>query len=157
TVSRSLVVEHPARPEYKLAKDGPTPEEKAAGLYRFRIEVGAKQTERLIVNEVKPLYTEYVLGNVSEEQVEMFLQRKWINADVEKALRKIVAQKGVVAILDLELKSEKSAFDQIFVDQGRLRENMKALKGSVEEKALLQRYTRQLDEEENQIDGLRKK
>ena len=33
---------------------------------------------------------------------------------------------------------------------------MKALKGSAEEKALLQRYTRQLDDEETQIDGLRK-
>ena len=109
------------------------------------------------MKEVKPLYTEYALGNVSDDQVKMFLSQKWINVDVEKTLRKIVAHKGVVANLDLELKSEKSAFDQIFVDQGRLRENMKALKGSVEEKALLQRYTRQLDEEENQIAGLRKK
>ena len=47
--------------------------------------------------------------------------------------------------------------DQIFTDQGRLRENMKALKGSTEEKALLQRYTRQLDDEETQLDTLRKK
>jgi len=106
---------------------------------------------------VKPLYTEYGLGNVSENQVAMFLQQKWINAEVEKALREILAQKSVAANLDMELKSQKSAIDQIFVDQGRLRENMKALKGSVEEKALLQRYTRQLDEEENQIDELRKK
>jgi septal ring factor EnvC (AmiA/AmiB activator) len=42
-------------------------------------------------------------------------------------------------------------------DQGRLRENMKALRGSAEEKALLQRYTRQLDEQETQLDALRKK
>jgi hypothetical protein len=34
---------------------------------------------------------------------------------------------------------------------------MKALKGSVEEKTLLQRYTKQLDEEETQLDALRKK
>jgi hypothetical protein len=34
---------------------------------------------------------------------------------------------------------------------------MKALRGSAEEKALLQRYTRQLDEQETQLDGLRKK
>jgi hypothetical protein len=33
---------------------------------------------------------------------------------------------------------------------------MKALKGSAEEKALLQRYTRQLDEEENRLDALKK-
>jgi ribosomal protein L6P/L9E len=34
---------------------------------------------------------------------------------------------------------------------------MKALKGSTEEKALLQRYTRQLDEEETELEGMRKK
>jgi hypothetical protein len=34
---------------------------------------------------------------------------------------------------------------------------MKALRGSAEEKALLQRYTRQLDEQETQLEGLRKK
>jgi hypothetical protein len=33
---------------------------------------------------------------------------------------------------------------------------MKALKGSAEEKTLLQRYTKQLDEEETQLDTLRK-
>jgi hypothetical protein len=31
------------------------------------------------------------------------------------------------------------------------------LKGSTEEKALLQRYTRQLDEEETELEGMRKK
>jgi septal ring factor EnvC (AmiA/AmiB activator) len=34
---------------------------------------------------------------------------------------------------------------------------MKALRGSAEEKTLLQRYTRQLDEQETQLDALRKK
>jgi len=45
---------------------------------------------------------------------------------------------------------------KIFDDQQRLRENMKALRGSVEEKALLQRYTQQLNEQENQLERLRK-
>jgi hypothetical protein len=34
---------------------------------------------------------------------------------------------------------------------------MKALRGSAEEKALLQRYTKQLDDQETQLAGLRKK
>jgi len=33
---------------------------------------------------------------------------------------------------------------------------MKALRGSAEEKTLLQRYTRQLDEQETQLESLRK-
>jgi len=34
---------------------------------------------------------------------------------------------------------------------------LKALRGSAEEKVLLQRYTRQLDDQETQLDALRKK
>ena len=42
----------------------------------------------------------------------------------------------------------------IGVDQQRLRENMKALRGSNEEKQLLQRYTRQLDQQETRLETL---
>ena len=45
---------------------------------------------------------------------------------------------------------------KIFDDQQRLRENMKALKGSADEKALLQRYTRQLNDQEDRLEVLQK-
>lgn len=40
-------------------------------------------------------------------------------------------------------------------DQNRIRENMKALKGTSEEKALLQRYVGQLDTQESRLAILR--
>jgi hypothetical protein len=154
---RTLVIEHPARPEWKLREDGIRPEEKAAGLYRFRLNVEPKSTERLEVNEAKPLHTRYELNLVTNDDIELLLRQNSINAEIEKALRTITAQKKIVANLDGTIKEQQKAIDQIFADQGRLRENMKALKGSVEEKTLLQRYTKQLDEEETQLDALRKK
>ncbi len=45
---------------------------------------------------------------------------------------------------------------KIFDDQQRLRENMKALKGSADEKALLQRYTKQLNDQEDRLESLQK-
>jgi hypothetical protein len=156
TTPRTLVIEHAARPEWKLAEDGPKPEEKASGLYRFRMSIEPKKAERLVVNEAKPLYTQYALNSVTDDQIDFFLRQKSINPDIEKALRAIVAQKNVVAELDAMIKTQQKSVDQIFTDQGRLRENMKALKGSAEEKTLLQRYTKQLDEEETQLDSLRK-
>jgi hypothetical protein len=156
TVARTLVIEHPARPEWKLAADAPKPEETAAGIYRFRFSVEPKKTEKFVVNEARPLYTQYSLNNVTDEQINFFLLQKSINPEIEKALRAIVAQKGVVAGFDVKIRALQKSIDQIFADQGRLRENMKALKGSVEERALLQRYTKQLDEEETQLDMQRK-
>ncbi len=156
TTPRTLVIEHPARPEWKLAEDGPKPEEKASGLCRFRLSVESKKTERLVINEAKPLYTQYALSGITDDQIGAFLLQKSINPEIEKALRAIVAQKNVVADFDAKIKAQQKTNDQIFTDQGRLRENMKALKGSAEERALLQRYTKQLDEEETQLDALRK-
>ncbi|MCU1316610.1 MAG: hypothetical protein JWN63_1932 [Candidatus Acidoferrum typicum] len=153
---RTLVIEHPARPEWKLREDGAKPEEKAAGLYRFRLDVEAKKTERLVVNEAKPLYSQYTLNAVTNEEIDLLLRQKSINADIEKSLRTITAQKKVVADFDGALKDQQKAIDQIFTDQARLRENMKALKGSAEERTLLQRYTKQLDEEETQLDAIRR-
>jgi hypothetical protein len=157
TTARTLVIEHPARPEWKLSDDGPKPEEKAVGLYRFRVNVDPKKTERLVINEAKPLYTQFAMNEITDDQIGMFLFQKSINSEIEKSLRAIVAQKNVVADLDAKIKAQQKSIDQIFTDQGRLRENMKALKGSAEEKALLQRYTRQLDDEETQLDALRKR
>src|SRR5438105_13473506 len=144
TTPRALVIEHPARPQWKLAEDGPMPEEKASGLFRFRLSVEPKKTERLVINEAKPLYTQYALNGITDDQIGAFLLQKSINPEIEKALRNIVAQKNVVADFDSKIKGQQKTIEQIFADQSRLRENMKALKGSAEEKALLQRYTKQL-------------
>ncbi len=55
------------------------------------------------------------------------------------------------------MEDRQKDIDRIVDDQGRLRENVKALRGSADEKALLQRYTKQLDDQETQLAALRKK
>jgi hypothetical protein len=94
TTSRELVIEHAARPEWKLAEDGPKPEEKASGLYRFRMNIEPKKTERLVVNEAKPLYTQYALNSVTDEQIEFFLRQKSINPEIESTARNCGAEKS---------------------------------------------------------------
>jgi hypothetical protein len=155
--ARTLVVEHSARPDWKLVAGTREPEERAAGTYRFRMDVPAKSTASLPVEESRTLDTIYQLSNLDDSQVTLFLRQRTITPDVAQALQKITAQKVVVARLEEEMQNRQDDIDKIVDDQGRLRENMKALRGSSEEKALLQRYTKQLDEQETQIDGLRKK
>jgi hypothetical protein len=155
--ARALIVEHPARAEWKLLAGTREPEERAPGTYRFRVEIPSKGTSSLPVEESRTLETVYQLSNLDDGQVALFLRQRTITPDVAQALQKITAQKAVVAKLEDEMENRQNAIDRIVDDQGRLRENMKALKGSAEEKALLQRYTKQLDEQETQLEGLRKK
>jgi hypothetical protein len=70
-------------------------------------------------------------------------------------MRKILAQKNAIAKIDADLKSKESAITDIVQDQNRLRENMKSLKGTPEEKSLAQRYTTELNDQETQLATLR--
>jgi chromosome segregation ATPase len=88
--------------------------------------------------------------------VDLFVRQQSIDKTVEAALRKILAQKTVVEDLDEKKTARESETEKIFDDQQRLRENMKALKGSPEEKTLVQRYTRQLNDQEDRLDALKR-
>ena len=154
---RTLVIEHPARMDWKVAKGVKEPEEKAPGTYRFRLEIPSKATASLPVEEAHTQETIYQLSNLDDDQIGLFLKQKTITPEMAQALQKITAQKTIVGKLEEEMETRQKDIDRIVDDQGRLRENMKALRGSAEEKALLQRYTKQLDEQETQIDSLRKK
>jgi hypothetical protein len=154
--ARTLVVEHPARIGWSLAKGAKEPEEKAPGMYRFRLEVPAKATTSLPVEETRTLDVTYSISDLNTEQIGVFVKTKTITPEMAQALQKIMDQKSVVAKLEDEMENRQKDIDRIVEDQGRLRENMKALRGSAEEKALLQRYTKQLDEQETQLEALRK-
>jgi uncharacterized protein Yka (UPF0111/DUF47 family) len=123
---------------------------------RFRVQVEPKQTVTLAVEEARPLQSTYALTNVTSDQVDLFVRQQSIDKTVEEGLRRILLQKGVVADLNNRTEAFEGEKQKIFDDQQRLRENMKALKGSVEEKALLQRYTRQLNDQENRLEAIAK-
>ncbi len=77
-----------------------------------------------------------------------------VTPSIEEALRKILEQKDQIASLNSEAEKHDKEIEGIYNDQQRLRENLKALKGSAEEKALTQRYTQQLSDQETRLDKL---
>jgi hypothetical protein len=155
SVARTLVIEHPARPGWKLTDDE-TPAESSASYHRFRLSLDPRKTTTLTVKEYRPITNRYVLTNTSDNDIRVFLDQKMINSEVEKALRKIVAQKNDIAVIDAVITGRRSQVSSISEDQQRLRENMKALKGSAEEKALVERYVRELNEQEDRVQALRR-
>ena len=152
---RVVVIEHPARPGWKLT-DNATPAESSASFHRFRIKVEPQTTASLVVKEYRPIVNQYVLANIADTDIKYFLQQKMINPEVEKALRQVVKQKDEIAVLDAAINGRRAEVNGISEDQKRLRENMKALKGSTEEKALVERYVRELNEQEDHVQALTK-
>jgi len=155
TTSRDVVIEHPARENWKLA-EGPKPEETSASYLRFRVTVPAGETGNLNIEEFHPESSEFVLTNLDEKQVALITQQRQITPAMQDAFRRVLDQKNKVDSLGTQIKNRQHEVETITKDQARLRENMKALKGSAEEKALLQRYTRQLDAQEDRLNALTK-
>jgi hypothetical protein len=152
---RMLIVEHPVRAGWHLAPDTLKPEETSATMYRFRVAIGPKQSTTLEISESHPVETKVEIDSVTDDQVALLVKENAIDPSIEQALRKILAQKAAVEELTAELEKRSDETTDIYDDQQRLRENLKALKGSAEEKALTQRYTQQLSEQESHLDQLR--
>ncbi len=156
TTPRTVLIEHPLRAGWTIAGETPKPDETTSSVYRFRVKVEPKATAILTVHESSPVETRYQLTNLDDDQIKLFLQQQSINATVEAEFRKIVEQKGRVAALDAEIAKRRDETQKIYDDQQRLRENMKALKGSPEERALTQRYTQQLANQETRLETLQR-
>lgn len=156
TTQRTVVIEHPLRPGWTITAGGSKPDETTSNVYRFRLSLEAKTTAKLDVRESRPIETRYALTNVTSDQIALFVRQKSISPEVETALRKILEQKGRVSALEDDITKRDDERQKIFDDQQRLRENLKALKGSAEERALTQRYTQQLADQETHLATLEK-
>lgn len=155
TAPRTVIVEHPVRPGFELRGEA-KPIEITPDSMRFRVAVPSKQTVALVVDEGRSVLNTFTISDVTGERVDLFLRQQSIDRALADALRKVVAQKQVVEDIESQKSERDDESEKIFDDQQRLRENMKALKGSPEEKALLQRYAQQLDAQETRLAALRR-
>jgi hypothetical protein len=153
--ARTLIVEHPNRGGWSLVSST-KPDEVAPNAYRFRVVVPAKSTATLAVEEVRPAEVTYQISNVTDDQLALFARQKTLTPEVEQALRTVLAKKAQIAGVDGEIKMRKDETDRTFADQERLRENLNALGSRTEEKSLVARYTRQLDDQETRLDTLKR-
>ncbi len=154
TSPRTVIVEHPVRAGYSLRGDA-KPEETTAQWMRFRVEVGAKQTATLKVEEARPLEASFQVSRLNKDQVALFVKERSISPTVEEALRGVFSQSSAVETLESQHDAREEEIHKIYDDQQRIRENLKALTDSANEKALVQRYTKQLDDQETRLDALR--
>lgn len=154
TLARQVVIEHPLRSGWKLANDV-KPEETSASFYRFLVKISASQTTTLKIDEVQPLDRTVALSSVTDDQIKIWFNDKTLKPEVMQSLRQIMDKKNEISALDHRTQALQVQITGINQDQGRLRENMKALKGSVEEKALVARYTRALNEQEDKLQTVR--
>jgi chromosome segregation ATPase len=118
--------------------------------------VATKETKEFTVEETHPQDVKFDLTTFDQGDFDSLKDEHALTPEVEAALKDLIARSDAISEMDEKIKSKQEDENNLVNDQGRLRENLQALKGSSEEKALLQRYTKELDEEETKLAALRK-
>ena len=150
----TLVIEHPRRPGWTLAA-GQSPAETTPQAHRFRVVLDPRKETMLVVREIRPGETRIALGDAPETQLAALLVPGESPEALQRALAPLVGRRTELAGIERQLATLEQQRETIMQDQQRLRENLKALRGTSEERPLVQRYTRQLAEQENALDALR--
>jgi hypothetical protein len=149
----TLVIEHRVRPGWTLSPDL-KPEEVTAGAARFRLRLEPAREATLEVPEFSRRETRIAITDVDAALITRLVQSGVPAQALETALKPVLDKRSELAAIDRRLQALQGEHATIVRDQQRVRENMKALRGSSEEKHLLQRYTRQLDEQETRLEAL---
>jgi hypothetical protein len=151
---RMVIVEQPRRVGWELDSD-PKPEETTSAAYRFRVGTAPKETVRLHIGERHTLEQHFRLVDSTDQQLSVFLQNAKASPTVMQEFEPVFEAKRTVAALDMKIGDKQNAINQLVEDQKRLRDNLGALRGSVEERSLAKRYTAELNTQEDRLAVLR--
>ncbi len=151
---RVIYVEHPRREGWRLSDESVKPVEQTAGAYRFRVELGARESVELKVSERRALMDSYTLSNLTPRDLELFVSRRYLDDASRVALEKIINLKSRIAEVSARTEAAGREAAEITTDQARLRENIKALGQTAEARQLIARYVTKAGEQETRMEQL---
>jgi len=153
---RVVFIEHPVKQDWTLADDTVKPDGKTARYYRFRVPLEPHQKIELPVTERRALMDTYALMNFSRPDLELFIARNYIDAPTRATLEKILDLKSRMTMTSSRIEAIDKEVNEIGEDQGRLRDNIKALTATAEAKQLISRYVAKADTQETRLEQLNK-
>jgi hypothetical protein len=150
--ARVVFVEHAIRPDWRLIEPGEAPE-RTRDLYRFKVSVDGNGGAKLRVREEKQLQQTVRLADSGPDVIGYYLQAKQVSPKVKDALQKVIALRDRADQTGAHRSRLEQRIKEITQEQGRIRENMGRVSQNSE---LYGRYVRKLDQQETEIEGLRR-
>jgi hypothetical protein len=147
---RTLLIEHPISPDWKLVQPD-RPLERSRDDYRFQLAVAAKQMARLDVSEEMSREEMVGVGSADDRQVRLLLTSTVVSPALKAALHKAADLKGAAEAAAEEVRNRRRELTDLVNDQGRLRENLKAVP---KDSAAYKRYLDKFDAQETQVEKL---
>ena len=150
---KTLVIEHPQRPGYKLLNQKPS--EQTANAYRFEVKMTASGTETFAVQEERVYDSSYTVTSFTPDVLVTYVQNKNLSETARKQLGEILARKRQIADSEAERHRVETQVNNIVRDQDRLRQNINSLNHVAGQEGQVQKYARQLADQEGQLATLR--
>lgn len=151
--TKTLIIEHPARPGFKVLNQKPL--ETTAGALRFEVKIPAQTTEKFPVLEEHVYETITAVSNITPDVLAVYVQNKSLPESVRAELRHILDQKNLIAGADAEMRRLQEEASELTRDQDRVRKNITSLRDIPGQGEQVQRYSRQLSTQETQLASLR--
>lgn len=149
-------IEHPITEKWALSDNTAKPTEVTANHYRFRIELKPFETVVLPIIERQGLMDSYVLRNLNQADVELFVRQKSVDAATKQKLEQLINVRANINRINEQLKTLEDETRIIADDQKRLRENIEALAKTPEAKTLIARYIAKANEQETRLEQIAK-
>lgn len=151
--AKTLVIEHPARPEYTLLERKPT--EKTANAYRFEVKLAASATEKFPVTEERVYDSSFAVTNLTPDLLVTYIQNKNLTDASRRQLTEILNRKRDIAGTEAETHRVEAQVNTIVRDQDRIRQNINSLRQVSGQQDQVQKYAKQLADQEGQLATLR--
>jgi hypothetical protein len=151
--SKTLIIEHPVRAGYTLLERKPT--EKTANAYRFEVKLAPDATEKFPVSEERVYESSYTVASFTPDVLITWVQNKNLSDTARKQLGEILNRKRQIADNEAERRRVEAQINNIVRDQDRLRQNINSLNHVAGQETQVQKYARQLADQEGQLASLR--
>jgi len=150
-----LFLEHRFNHGWDLV-DTKEPYETTENFYRFRFDVPAKKSLAFTVKEKHMQYESYNLHHLNPDLVSYWATNGYIDRATRNKLDELLKFSAQINDLNRDIKENEDEVRVIHEDQKRLRENLKALGESSDEKKLRERYVGEMSREEDRLRHLRR-
>lgn len=149
---KTVLVEHPFRTDWELVAPK-EPSERTRDVYRFAIEAAPGAVQKLVVQEQTRGTEILELASEGLDTIAFYVRAKQVGPRVKEALEKVVSMRERLDRTAADKARREQRVSEISQEQSRLRENMNRLSQTSD---LYRRYVTKLDQQETELESLRK-
>jgi hypothetical protein len=151
--AKTVLVETPVRPEYKLV--GAAPAETTVNTRRFEVAVAAGGTEKFPVTEERILENRIEVANLTPDVLFSYVSNPNLEEAARKKLEPLAQLKRQLAVVRADAQRVEKQIQELFQDQTRLRQNISSLNAVSGQQQRVQEYAQRLAAQETELAGLR--